>query len=319
MSSLLPWPNEYMLAREWCGVGRLLSRCLDLHRRGLLPSTLLLLGEQGFGREALAVELAAGLVCPEDGGPACVCSACSRARRGIHPDVEILAVVEGNQEIKIKQAKDFVLRLSQVPYEGRRRVIVVASAHTPPLNLHAASALLKALEEPPPHVTILLLAANSARVLPTVVSRSVTVRIPPPSDAELPRFLAALHGADEAAIVPLIAALGGDLHLLSHPSGLATKDLVPELGARLVSALSGDGLGLTTAAALIRQTPAGHEVAVRALLLACHDTPPGLEEAVLDAAAGLLTAAHRSEVLRIDGEATALAALAPLTLASMAR
>lgn len=315
MSSLLPWPDEHLLARDWQGVAMLRDRCINLHRDGALPATLLLVGEAGFGKEALAVELAAGLVCPKEGARACQCGSCARARRGMHPDVDIVRVEEGRQEITIRQAQDLVTRLPQLPYEGVRRVVIFASAHTPPLNLHAASALLKAFEEPPPHVTILLLAANPARVLATVVSRAVTVRVPRPSDAELTRFLATLHGAEPSDVELLVAALEGDLHLLAHPSGTALNSILPELGARLVAALAGDGLALTTAVAWLRQLHTGHEVAAEALVRACPSVPPEDREHVLDAAAGLLAAARRSEVLRIDADATALGALAPLAAA----
>jgi len=314
VSSLLPWPDEALLPRRWEGIARILRRCLALAAEGALPHTLLLEGDTGLGREALAVELAAGLVCPAGGRPDCACHACDRVRRGMHPDVEIVRVEEGAHDIRMEQAQEVVQRLPQLPYEGRHRVIVIDSAHTPPLNVHAASALLKALEEPPAHVTFLLLAANPARVLPTVLSRSVVLRVPPPGEEELASLVQALHGLDEATARELVTELAGEARLLVHPDGPALPDLLGSFGTRLRAALEGDSLGLVLSAALVRQHREGHLVAARALLGALRGVGAEGQEAALDAAARLLAAAARSDALKLDAEATACAALAPLAV-----
>ncbi|MFH1177361.1 MAG: hypothetical protein V1750_08130, partial [Acidobacteriota bacterium] len=154
MSSLLPWPAPYLTSASWAGVGRLLARCRELDAAGALPGTLLLTSAPGLGREAMAIELAAALICREPRA-VCSCTSCDRVRRGIHPDATILDVLPGNKEIKIdEQVRPLLQGIDQRPYEGRQRVLIVANAHTPPLNIYSASALLKTIEEPPAHLTV---------------------------------------------------------------------------------------------------------------------------------------------------------------------
>ncbi len=319
MSSLCPWPDEFMLPRAWAGIQRLLHRCLALAGEDALPHPLLLLGEPGLGREAFALELAAGLICPDGGGLDCTCRSCARLRRCVHPDLEIVGVAAGSQEIKIEQAREIVKRLPQLPFEGRRRVILLTSAHTPPLNVDTASALLKALEEPPPHVIFLLLAANPARVIPTVLSRSLRLRIPPPTEEELRSFVADLHAVDEAQAETLVAQLDGDLRLLVRKDGRSLPAVLEDLRTRLADALAGDTLALVTAAAMVQRLPRGFLLAVSALLSGLASTPVDGQEATLDAAARLLVAARRREILRLTPEAAACAALSPLVLAARRR
>lgn len=312
MTSLLPWPDEVLASRTWSGVRRLLTRCLELHEAGALPNTLMLLSRGGLGREAAAVELAAGLVCPLAGGIGCECPACARVRRGMHPDVEILAVETGSKEIRIRQAQEVVERLPQLPYEGRRRVIILASAHTPPLNVHAASALLKSLEEPPPHATLLLLATNPARVLPTVVSRVVALRVPPPTPEELTRYVGELFELAPEDVATLLAATDSEPALLAHPAGRGLPDLIASLTALLQSAIAGDGLALVRASGILGRDEGGEAVAVVALLRAAAQLPAADAERALAGAAALLAAGHRAEVLHLDAESSVAAALAPL-------
>jgi len=313
VTSLLPWPDEVLAPRTWVGVRRLLARCLELHEVGALPATLMLLSRAGLGREAVAIELAAALVCPLAGKIGCECAACARVRRGMHPDVEIFAVESGSKEIKIKQVREEIVeRLPQVPYEGRRRVIVLASAHTPPLNVHAASALLKSLEEPPSHATLLLLAANPARVLPTVVSRVVSLRVPPPTADELRSYVGALFGLAQDDAATLLAAMDEEPALLTHPAGRALPELVASLTDLLQAAIAGDGLALVRASGLLGRDDAGESVAIVALLRAAARLPSADAERALAAAAALLAAAHKAEVLHLDVESSIVAALAPL-------
>ena len=113
--------------------------------------------------------------------------------RGVHPDVEIITVAPDKTQITLEQALHVVENVSLLPYEGMRRVFIVDSCHTPPLGTDAASALLKTLEEPPSRVTFVLLASNPGRVLPTIASRTVQLRIPPPRIDELVPVLAAVQ------------------------------------------------------------------------------------------------------------------------------
>ena len=312
MTSLLPWPEVYLASSRWQGVRRLLGRCTALAEAGVLPGTILLLGEPGLGREALAVELAAMLVCRAPLGAPCACPSCGRVRRNVHPDLKVLEVEADATEIRIKQVRELLETLPQLPFEGRRRVVVVASAHTPPLNTEAASAMLKALEEPPPHLTFVLLAANPARVLPTVVSRAVQVRVPPPAPDELLELLAAAHQVPRERAAAHLGACLDD-------AAAALRSGVDEEGAQLAAlagltreACAGQALAVLGLGARLKASPEAIPLLARMLLAEAGGAEPEAAERALHAAAALIAADRRQAALHLDAESVAVGALLPL-------
>ncbi len=309
-TSQLPWPSTALDPSGWVGVQRLLARCLELHAAAALPATLLVEGGPGLGREALAVELAAALICRSGGGPGCACGSCERVRRGVHPDLEVVTVLPDKTEISIEQARRIVETVAQHPYEGQRRVYVVDSCQTPPLNAEAASALLKTLEEPPSQAVFLLLAGNPARVLPTIVSRAVRLRVPPPSREELVGVLAAATGCTTARAETLLAAAGDDAELLLRSEGDELANALAALEPLLPLALAGDGLAILRSAALLRRAPGGIPLAASVLLNLAERAGGETAEAFLDADAALLAAENRRAVLHLDVESVVVGALA---------
>jgi DNA polymerase III, delta subunit len=312
VTSLLPWPEESLAPRSWSGVGRLLERCRDLHSRGELPGTLMLVGDPGLGREALAVELAASLVCHGGGQVRCRCGSCERLRRGVHPDLEVLDVLPGKTEILIEQVRAVVDNLAQRPYEGHQRLFIVASAHTPPLNSGAASAFLKTLEEPPLHVTVLLLACNPARVLPTIVSRTVQLRLPAPTLAEIASLLASTHGVSEEKAKGLLDAARGDAALVLGSGSGDLAEKLAEARALVGSALAGDSLALLRLGVSVKHDPGRLAWVVDSLVHLAGSSSPKTAERALGAAAALLAADRRRAVLHLDLESTVTGTLAPL-------
>lgn len=307
--NLLPWPDSYLAARNWAAVSSLVGKGLEAARAGKLPSTLMIVGEPGLGREAVAVELAAALVC-RSGRSGCDCPSCSRVRRGVHPDLQVIDVEPGSSEIRIKQSQALVDGLEQVPFEGARRVAIIANCHTPPLNLEAASALLKALEEPPGHVTFLLLAANPLRVLPTIVSRAVQLRLREPGPDEIAALLADHHASSAESIAGLLGRRGVDpvVALSAPPEELAAAaDTVERCAA---AAVAGDALAVTSLGTLARQTPAGFQLLVTGLLDLAATTESDQAERLADAAALLLRAEQRRAVLKLDAESVVTGTLA---------
>jgi DNA polymerase III delta prime subunit len=309
VSSNLPWPETVLEPAAWEGVRGLLRRCIALREAAALPGSLLLVGEPGLGREALAIELAAALVCRRGGDAGCGCHACQRVRRGVHPDVAILAVEPQKTLISLEQVHEVVAALPQHPFEGERRVILVSSAHTPPLGAEAASALLKSVEEPPPHVTFLLLAANPARVLPTIVSRTVEVRVPPPHDAEAAVYLQHAFGLPPETAESLLDGAGSAAAAINAARSGGGADTA-ELEDLLRRCLKSDVLALSAVAQRVRAQD-GVAAAVDALL---RQAEGGVEDAerALQAAAALLVAARRADVLHLDLEAVVTGGLASL-------
>ncbi|MGE5235289.1 MAG: hypothetical protein ACM3O7_02930 [Acidobacteriota bacterium] len=317
MTSQLPWPDSFLVGRSWHGVGRLATRIAELAAADALPATLLLVGSPGLGREALAVEAAAALVCRESGRPGCDCGSCDRVRRGMHPDVEVIDVLPGKSEILIdEQIRPFTANLEQRPFEGRRRVTIVASCHTPPLNVHSASALLKALEEPPSHATIFLIASNPARVLPTILSRSVQVRVPPPSEEERLTLVAAHHSLSPERAAVLLAASGDDAAAVLAGDGEELAAALAALHGFAGSALAGSPLALLQFGAAVKRMPAGALAATACLLDLARGASPERAEAILDAAAQVMGAERRHRSFHVDLEAAVVGGLARMVAAA---
>ncbi|MBI4914403.1 MAG: hypothetical protein HY825_01020 [Acidobacteria bacterium] len=307
MTSMLPWPKEYLAGAGWINTRRLLDRLTDAARRGALPGTILLLGEGGMGREAVAVELAAALVCRSAATRPCPCQTCERVRRAVHPDVTIVDVLPGKSEISIAQARDVATTVALLPFESARRVIVLTSAETPPLSAEAASALLKTLEEPPAHVTLVLLAANPARVLPTIVSRSVALRVPGPQPDELARLAAEVN---EISLEQARMLLEGGLDVVS--GGTEAADRRQVVNQLIRQMLTGDVLAVLRLGALSRQAPDAAAMALGELLDIAREGAHEHAEAALDAATQLIHAVRRHAILRTELEGTLVGALAPL-------
>ncbi|HVN76243.1 MAG TPA: hypothetical protein VMT19_08010 [Thermoanaerobaculaceae bacterium] len=309
-TSQLPWPSSALEPASWLGIQRLLARCLELHASAALPATLMLVGAPGLGREALATELAAALICRAEGGAGCACGSCERVRRGVHPDLEVVAVQADKKEISIDQARGVVETVAQRPYEGLRRVYIVDSCQTPPLNSEAASALLKTLEEPPSQAVFLLLAANPARVMPTIVSRAVQLRIPPPSRDELVGVLAAGLGCSPERAGELLAAADGEAELVLRSPEDDLPGVIGGLEELLSAALGGDGLAILRIGSLLRASPGGVALAASVLLKLAASADAKSAEGLLEADAALLAAESRRVVLNLDLESVVVGALA---------
>lgn len=152
-------------------------------------------GPAGLGKRTVARRLGAALV--SGGDPA----AGERAQRGLHPDLQEITPDGGFTTIG--QVRTVVRLAAGRPFEGLRRVFVL-EADT--LNVPAANALLKTLEEPEAGAVFILLANSSDSVLPTVVSRTRPVRFSPAPAATVAAFLKERRVPGEEA--RLSAALG---------------------------------------------------------------------------------------------------------------
>ena len=122
-----------------------------------------------------------------------------RALRGLHPD--LTEVLPEGAFTTIGQVREILRLAASRPFEGARRVFIL-QADT--LNVQAANALLKTLEEPEGETVFVLLATSREGVLPTILSRAQAVRFNPVPADEVARFLEQ-RGAPEPG---LAAALG---------------------------------------------------------------------------------------------------------------
>ncbi len=178
---LYPWQDD--LAQRWAGL------------RARLPHALLLKGPQGIGKFDFALNIARSLLCqkPLANGWACQdCPSCHWFEQETHPDFrllqpEALAAPDEEKESSKKPSKkiyvDQVRALSGFTnlstHQGGYRVVIIHPAET--MNANAANALLKTLEEPPERMLIILVSHKPQQLLPTILSRCLSLAVAMPT------------------------------------------------------------------------------------------------------------------------------------------
>ncbi|MDV3442552.1 DNA polymerase III subunit delta', partial [Pseudomonas otitidis] len=127
---------------------------------------------------------------------------------GTHPDNYVLEPEEVDKAIRVDQVRDLVDFVVQTAQLGGRKVVLLEPAES--MNLNAANALLKSLEEPSGDTVLLLISHQPSRLLPTIKSRCVQQACPLPGEAESLAWLArALSDSDAATRSDLLALAGG--------------------------------------------------------------------------------------------------------------
>jgi len=190
--------------------------------REVLASSYLFFGPRGVGKQALAMELAKAVNCQSEGRLPCdSCSACRRIRKSNYPDVHLYFPTAHPKKVKPEELQEAMRQRAANPYflprykesdaihietirkiekeanytsyEAKRKVFILADADR--MNLPAANALLKILEEPPANVLFVLTAAQPSKLPATVLSRCQQVRFARLSDAAVARALKTVPGA----------------------------------------------------------------------------------------------------------------------------
>lgn len=191
--------------------------------RARLPHALLVHGRAGIGKVEFSRALAASVLCesPRAGLACATCASCHWFSQGNHPDYrEIVPESAAEEEegeaeaAKPEKAKSLVIKIDQVravadfvaltTHRAGYRVLAIHPAEA--LHPAAANALLKTLEEPPPHTLILLVSDQPARLLPTIRSRCRLLALPMPARAEALAWLREQGVAEPDAA---LAAAGG--------------------------------------------------------------------------------------------------------------
>jgi DNA polymerase-3 subunit delta' len=188
------------------GHDRMLAVLRDSWLAGRLPQSILLTGPRQVGKRTVALALARVLNCAApEGAPCGKCRACRLSDSGEFPDVHLVQLREGRQRIGIAEVQALQSELARRPTEGQWRVAVIADAER--LSAEAENALLKTLEEPPPHAAIVLTTEDAEALLPTTVSRCRRLRLRPVRSAEIEQHLRDRCGlaADQARLLAALA------------------------------------------------------------------------------------------------------------------
>jgi DNA polymerase-3 subunit delta' len=163
----------------------------------------LLTGPRHVGKRTLALNLAQAVNCDGPQPPCGQCRSCQRILEGKHADVIPIAL-DSRTEISIDDIRELQHSANLPPYEGRCKVFIIDDAEF--LSPEAANSLLKILEEPPPRVIWLLLAAEEDRLLPTIISRCQRLELKPLPSERVQDILIKSHNV-EAEKAKLLARL----------------------------------------------------------------------------------------------------------------
>jgi DNA polymerase-3 subunit delta' len=188
-----PWHDA-----SWAGLTRDPSR---------LPHALLLHGQAGLGKQALALRFAQFLLCADRTTEPCgKCHGCHLFRAGNHPDLLRIAPQEDSSNILIDQVRGVVEFLSLKAHSGAHKVVIIAPAEA--MNVNAANSLLKILEEPPAGSILILVATHLARVSVTLRSRCRRLSVEVPATAQALAWLAS-QKLDARQAESLLGLAGG--------------------------------------------------------------------------------------------------------------
>jgi len=185
-----------------------------------LPHALLLAGPKGTGKRHLAEALAQRLLCdsPREAGACGKCRGCELNRAKTHPDMLWLEPEESGRAIKVDQVRELTESLGKTAQQGGYKLVILEPAEA--MNINAANALLKSLEEPAANTLLILIAHTPSSVLPTIRSRCQLLALPMPRQEQVLRWLSPLLvGRKLDAEALLRAARGAPLTALELLAG----------------------------------------------------------------------------------------------------
>jgi DNA polymerase-3 subunit delta' len=214
--------NRNLYGHEWAV--QLLKQHIS---NNAIRHAYLFTGPAGLGRRTLAVRFTQALNCEASvkaGLPCGTCRNCRQIARMQHPDLFILQAETEGGAIKVEQIRELQHDLALAAYQSRYRIAVLLRFEE--ATDSAANALLKTLEEAPPHVILLLTADDASNLLPTITSRCEVLRLRPLPIKRLEEYLTA-EGIDKSTASLCAHVSGGRpgyaRRLLEDPSMLELR------------------------------------------------------------------------------------------------
>jgi len=189
---------------------RALINALD-HQR--LHHAYLFTGTRGVGKTTIARIFAKSLNCEQgvSSRPCGQCSACREIDEGRFID---LIEVDAASRTKVEDTRELLENVQYAPTRGRYKVYLIDEVHM--LSGHSFNALLKTLEEPPPHVKFLLATTDPQRLPVTILSRCLQFNLKHMAPEVIIEHLAHVLqqegiAAETAALVQLARAADGSM------------------------------------------------------------------------------------------------------------
>ncbi len=224
---------------------RTLRNAFTLNR---IAHAFMLTGVRGVGKTTTARIIARALNCigPDGAGgptaePCGVCANCRAILADRHPDVVEMDAATRN---KVDDAREIIEAVRYKPLQARTKVFILDEVHM--LTTQAFNALLKTLEEPPPHITFIFATTEIRKVPITVLSRCQRFDLRRISVAELSALFTRIAAAEQVAVAPAAIDLLARAADGSARDGLSLLDqaIARMEGAEVAAAEVADMLGL---------------------------------------------------------------------------
>ena len=210
-----------VLARKWrprnfnelVGQDHVRQALVNALDSGRIHHAFLFTGTRGVGKTTIARILAKSLNC-ERGVSSSPCGECATCREVDEGRFVDLIEVDAASRTKVDDTRELLENVQYLPTRGRYKVYLIDEVHM--LSAHSFNALLKTLEEPPPHVKFLLATTDPQKLPVTVLSRCLQFnlkRLPSALIAERLQQILKAEGvpAEPAAIALLARAADGSL------------------------------------------------------------------------------------------------------------
>ncbi len=222
-SSGFDFMSYQVLARKWrphafdqvVGQGHVLRALVNALDSDRLHHAYLFTGTRGVGKTSLARVFAKALNCEQgvSSTPCGKCSSCVEVDEGRFVD---LIEVDAASRTKVDETRELLDNVPYAPTRGRFKLYLIDEVHM--FSTHSFNALLKTLEEPPPHVKFLLATTDPKKLPMTVLSRCLQFNLKRLSVAQLVGHLRKIVDAEE------VAADQGSLDLIAHAADGSVRD-----------------------------------------------------------------------------------------------
>ncbi|HEU5281920.1 MAG TPA: DNA polymerase III subunit delta' [Gammaproteobacteria bacterium] len=179
-------------------------------KEGRLPHALMLSGINGLGKLAFAKQLNNALLCQavSDAGEPCgQCHDCRLFAGEVHPNSLIVVPEKAGQAIKVDQVRDANAFVAESSFKGKTRIVIFEPADQ--LNLNAANALLKTLEEPASDAVIILVCHQMGTLPATIRSRCQQLHFTAPATEQSLAWLSYQNISSSIPLAVLLNLAGG--------------------------------------------------------------------------------------------------------------